>query len=62
MGDVTVHESIRKQNRIWQLVRMRNDLYDVARLQMKFGVDPEKIIPNLVLISGYDRELATLSR
>lgn len=62
MGDVTVHESIRKQNRIWQLVRMRNDLYDVARLQMKFNVDPEKIVPNLVLISGYDRELATLSR
>ena len=62
MGDVTVHERIRKQNRIWQLVKMRNDLYDVARLQMKFNVDPEKIIPNLVLISGYDRELATLSR
>lgn len=62
MGDVTVHEWIRKQNRIWQLVKMRNDLYDVARLQMKFNVDPEKIVPNLVLISGYDRELATLSR
>ena len=62
MGDVTVHERIRKQNRIWQLVRMRNDLYDVARLQMKFNVDSEKIVPNLVLISGYDRELATLSR
>jgi len=62
MGDVTVHERIRKQNRIWQLVKMRNDLYDVARLQMKFNVDPEKIIPNLVLISDYDRELATLSR
>ena len=62
MGDVTAHERIRKQNRIWQLVKMRNDLYDVARLQMKFNVDPEKIVPNLVLISGYNRELATLSR